>query len=467
MLEIPSLLNGLSDRMEKNSKHLNYKPTTPNKAAEYFAFWRGAGTDRLRSLVHDIAAIIESREERRRKRKPEDAKTFARCVEALVCNLVYSATVLNAGSIAISLFAGHALWRAGRYTNHGIKYDTMRGCIAQAEGEFLKLTLGPLRGIASTIAPTPEFCAEVARRGITADDLARLQGAEPIVLLRNADVEGGKRAKVLKEFVDYRDTPTTREMRAEIDALNTRLEQAPIAFLPDGQEPRVNTAKRTLQRRFYQPQHLKTPCFDYHGRLYGGFWLNLEKARRRESLKLAGSRIAEVDLSACFLRLACALSGLPIETREDPYTMVIGAEPRLDGHRAGLKRAVSALLFSPGMRRWPQNVAQRLPHGFKVADMRRVLCSVFPGLVQWIERPDAEDVPIGFTLMRIEAGIVLRALGVLSGEGVVALPVHDALLVPEADAERVRDVLECAALEVAGVMVPAHVWRRCTETEGL
>lgn len=406
---------------------------------------------------------MESREERTRQRKPEDQQTFSHCVETLIANLALSALTGDALSIGVPLKKDHPNWRPGRYSRHGLKQETFRKLLDAMDGEFLRFERSTWRGVASNIRPTPEFAKTLALYGVTANDVGRaLEGEETIQLIF-------KRCKDDRVYVDYNDTPETNAMREEMVALNRYLEAARLSFLPDAGHTSddhslvVCLSRRRLSRRFILPksEHPRLlagrASFAYGGRLYGGFWENLSRERRRESLRIDGERIAEADLNAVFLRLASAIGGCELNYDSDPYS----ALPGLQRYRRGLKGAIAALLFRPDLKRWPDETRNALPQGLTVKELRIALLQAFPGLTHCLFGEGASsEVPIGYSLFRTESDILLAALRMLrEDDGVVALPLHDAVIVPASWAELARRRLEEAAISVAGVRIPAKVWR--------
>lgn len=430
--------------------------TPPAKAPLWFDFWATAKGEPLKALVRDAQGIIESREERSRKRRPEDQRTFERCVEAIVVNLVVSAltTVLarvcegELAAIGVPLKKDHADWRPGRYSHHGLKQETFRKLLDAMDGEFLTLNCSGWRGVSSSIVPSPEFAATVESYGVLASDVGSLEEGETIWLTL-------KHGKGERELIDYEDSSQTHAMREELDALNHWLGDASIELAPNGLSPPVLVSRRRLSRRFILPNADHPRDFAYGGRLYGGFWEQLPRDARRERLRINGERIAEADCSSMFLRLASALGGEEINT-PDPYSALTGLSDCCS--RGVIKSAVSSLLFKPSLKRWPKEIAEQLPESVTPRVFRQALLQAFPSLGHCFEC-QSNEVAIGFRLFRLESDILLRALGLLRVDGVVALPLHDAVLIPESAADLARERLEQAAMEVAGVRIPVKVLR--------
>lgn len=220
-----------------------YRPNTP-----YFdLFATPAKGSPLEALAADVATMLATNEPRQKARKAGDAATFARCVEAVVCNLALSVLTMRGGPVAVSLRHESQAWRPSRYNNHGLKARTFRGVIEGAsDSGLLRITLSATHGRASTIKPSPEFAAEVLRRGVTREDIAEHKGVELIVYarrVRKRDEARGWQQEAERELVEYVDAPTIVAARREMRALNDHLKAAPLAFLDDGQLPIIDDNK--------------------------------------------------------------------------------------------------------------------------------------------------------------------------------------------------------------------------------
>ncbi|WP_457797563.1 hypothetical protein [Methylocystis sp. S23] len=329
----------------------------------------------------------------------------------------------------------------------------MRRVLALSDGAFLMLALGTRRGVASSIVPIPGFVAELEARGICANSIGKVDGHEELIGLTRK-LSDNKDAP--RDWIDYRDTPETHALRREMVAVNAWIGGMSLRFQDDGLEPRVNVSQRTLRRRFIQ--HPTTPRKDcsliHGGRLWGGFWETLAR-ERRGGLSINGEAVVEVDFSALFLRLACAAAGAPIrQVDTDPYSVL----PGLEQHRAGVKQAVSALLFKPDLRRFRKETYEALPKDATVCSVRRALLTAYPALATFLIATHSNSaVPVGFGLFRVESDILLAALRCLRAANISALPLHDALLVGRSCAGAAKQALEAAAQSVAGVHVPVRI----------
>jgi hypothetical protein len=115
----------------------------------------------------------------------------------------------------------------------------------------------------------------------------------------------------------------------------------------------------------------------------------------------------------------------------DPY-----ATPGLEGSRQGLKMMFSAMLHDIKPRnRYPHGVASMFPKRTKVGEVIQRIVDAHPRVSQYF------GTGIGLHLMFKESEIMVDLLLALKQMGIVALPVHDAVLVPEGTEDCVMRVM--------------------------
>jgi len=159
------------------------------------------------------------------------------------------------------------------------------------------------------------------------------------------------------------------------------------------------------------------------GRFYGPWVQNLPKEARRRLL-LNGEPVAEPDYPALHCRLIYDLEGKPMP--EKPF--------EIDGwERAEVKRAfytmVNAASWDSARRaicRYAKD-SDRLMTAieFKHSVVKETLCS-----------------GIGAKLMFMDATIMSRNLADLNREGIVALPIHDSVIVQAKYESKTREIME-------------------------
>lgn len=248
-------------------------------------------------------------------------------------------------------------------------------------------------------------------------------------------------------------------LRDEVSEMNAAIAQADVQGCPLPVLKRVFTLsigegnKPALHGRFYTPGkdgYVHAPKED------------------RKRITIGGEAIVEVDVSAsqfwCFYGAAIR-AGVDVDvpwSRKDLYDV------------SGLPRAVVkafvATTWGIGRlpERWPQGTASRLAEeGVAIADhpikvVREAVLQVHPVLdhlehvlamapLEAFEGHSPSSL-CSLWLMAIEAEALRQALlTLLRADGVVALPLHDALLVPSSKAEVAEERLRGAFHWVAGV----------------
>ena len=292
---------------------------------------------------------------------------------------------------------------------------------------YLDRIVGTYKGLRTTLGPTSRLLGHLPRFGET-PAVGRLRGAESILL--KAPVPRNK----VKVLVEYEDTDHSTQLRQEMETINGAINASAITLNRQRQLP-VH-----LVRQFLLPSKVAPPKFKGHGRLYWGWWQGLEKAQRA-GIQIDGHRVAELDYSGMFARLAYAEVGIP----PPPGDLYEG----LGMSRAAGKTAISALLCRVGpMVRLPDDLKSELGEGW---NGRRVMAAV-----QSKHQAIAPLFCQGIwpRLMFTESQIMVSVLLELIQRGIVALPIHDGLLVGEPHAEVCAEVMREAAFKVTGFEFP-------------
>ncbi len=291
---------------------------------------------------------------------------------------------------------------------------------------------GTYRGPRTTLRPTYGFRGQLASKGGT-PFLRRLEGAESIQLRAS---RGRRKPKVL---VDYQDAPETVLMRSQMSAINKALNAVDITLNGRSQPP-VH-----LVRMFQMETAEASPTFDLHGRLYGGFWEYLPK-RKRHLILIDGQQVAEADFASLFVQLAYA------EVSEAPP--VGDAYEGTDMSRDAAKIAMSALLCRQGhMRQLPPHLKEALGEGWNGPRVTATMVSRHPAISHLFGRG------IGLKLMYVESCIMVSTLLKLIENDIVALPIHDGLLVPQQHRASCIDAMESASQQIVGRSLPVRLKR--------
>ena len=396
----------------------------------------------------DLAKHEAEAGSRVRKRKAIDQARHDAAVSLAIANLAYM--VLNksdTGRLAVNV--RRLGFEKTRYDNPALGVTFRKNVEAPLEDmgmlvfEYSK-TRG-FRGEASSIVPTQAFADRVAQAGISLADFTR--DTEELILL---------------DQVEYTDTPITNAYRATLRSINAFLDASDIGFLDDN-GPVVDPYRRTLRRHF-KVYKGEAPSFNKDGRLFGGFWENL-KADRRTHIRISGEPIAILDFSSMFPRLAYTKLGL---TPPDGDLYALDDLP--SGYRSGIKLATNTFFFDHSKHRsvWPKVMgvgvgtdedakdpmhpaAQYdglLPAGWTVGRTRQAILQRHPAFRK------LHGKSVGHQLMFIESEVMIAVLTELQSRNVVALPLHDGLLVARSKAEEAMCVMGTQSKKVTGVQLP-------------
>jgi hypothetical protein len=147
-----------------------------------------------------------------------------------------------------------------------------------------------------------------------------------------------------------------------------------------------------------------------NGRLYGCWVQNLPKENRR-TLLLNGEPVAEPDYHALHCRLIYDFAGKPMPAK--PF--------EIDGFdRSEVKRAFYTMVNAPS---WDSARRSIWQHSPKWKELMGAIASKHSAVTE------ALCSGIGARLMCMDATIMCRNLADLNREGIVALPIHDSVIV--------------------------------------
>ncbi len=388
-----------------------YRPASP------------AGASLVAFIVSRALGAEPSVKPRQRARKAADEATFRATVEAIVSEL--ARVYLTEPDLAVTYpRALGFLGSRDRYKAPALNTQLpgIVDLLSDPACGFLVSTVAP-QGIhrprkerrQSVMSAGPAMAGLLASEGLTADDFADSQKGETIIL-RAEKVNGETGAEV-----DYEETADTTRWREEMQTINRRLA---VADLRDITRPHVGT--RSMRRVF-------NVDFDHGGRLYGAFWQNMSGDDRLSKLRIGGEEVGEVDMRSAAVRFVYAGAGLEFPADEDAYAV---DDPSFQGRREGLKKVLNAML-STTKPLW------RLPGGTKALLPRHATIDLVTKLLTERHKPIASlfGTGAGLKAMKTEATVMVATLLALGDESVVALPVHDALVVPRSNLERAVAVL--------------------------
>jgi hypothetical protein len=265
--------------------------------------------------------------------------------------------------------------------------------------------------------------------------------AEPMPILIRA--AGVKQAK----WMNYRDTAESIALRQQLKSLNEFIAAADIQH-PSGDT--FDLTDRAMRRHFTQPPEEETPRWDLGGRLFYRRLSHLTKDYRQH-LTINGSQIQGLDFKSMFGRLAYALTNTH-PAADDLYTW-----QGLEGHRDGVKLAFNTLLFAGGQgKQFGKDTRDALPKALTPDVFRNVFARHHPALVPLLTFDAGGGLPIGYALMHTESRIMATTLERLMQREIVAIGLHDGLIIGKEHAAVARSIMADSAQEIVGVSIPVE-----------
>ncbi len=379
------------------------------------------------AIVADVLGQLQSYERRmglrQRQRKPADQQTFEDTVAAVVCDLMHRFITKPTGWVSVSL-SNQDLGRASRYRAAAMNKtlpDILKR-LAEPEMAFVEMEIGHQGFFGPARRTVMKAGSQVLTRlhdhGIGLDDLTQSTGQEVIILKQaKGDYwdEGG--------LVEYDDTDRTRQYREEVQTINAWLAQADIQFDPMD-DLVVDDTDRLLRRYFSRG------WFESGGRLFGGFWQPMPKWQRHKGLLIDGEEVTTLDFGQMAPRILYGMAGVPAPTT-DAYLL-----PGLEAHRRGVKKVMNALLFADKpLARYPADTKKLFPPRIS-----------FPQVVEALRQAHAPirhlfGTGIGHQVQYLESEILVDVLLALKAEGIIGLPVHDAVIVARSSIPKVTMIM--------------------------
>lgn len=394
--------------------------------------FRSPRSEKVRTIVADVLKQVQSFERaknlRQRKRRSDDQATFEQTVAAVVCDLAHRAITRPDGWVSVPL-SNQFLGRASRYRAPAMSkaLPDILARMSAPEMAFVEMQVGyqgffgPSRR--TVLHAGPRLLSRIAEHGIGLEDLGVSPDQEVIRLKRErADFwdEGG--------LVEYEDTDQTRQYRAEMTEINDWLVSADIQFDPDA-APKAKEVVDDTERRLCR--YFTRGSFESGGRLFGGFWQSMPKWQRRKGLLISGEEVATLDFGQMAPRIFYGMVGSEI-TIPDAYRI-----PGLEGHRAGVKKLLNAMLFAEApLSRFPKETRNLFPARMSVAQV-----------VAELEEAHAPIrhlffTGIGHRAQFVESEILVDVLLELKRREIVGLPVHDAVIVGRSDIAETTSVMQ-------------------------
>ena len=372
-----------------------------------------------------------------RRRRERDHQAILALARSLAANAAYAlACGLEPPTVGIALRKPRGA-RQSRYDGPSLRpIETVLHALSP---RLVTIARSRRKGVVSALTPGGRLSDCVsALPGFGIDCFRSISGET--VIVHRVERDYATNARFVAN-VDYEDSDETRQMRADVERINAALETADLSF----ESPHALAIRQRRLRRIFSTYDSK-PRFDRNGRLHGGWWQTVEREQRHR-IRINGLPVADLDYSAMFLRLAYAGAGVE-PPPGDLYAGIVGG-PEKARYREGVKQVVNAMLArNTPLTRLPKGSKEHLPSGCTGRSIRDAI------LTRHSPIRDRFESDAAMRFMRTESDILVAALLRLLDLGVVALPMHDGLMVRRDKADEAATVMREVSLRVTGFELP-------------
>ncbi len=338
----------------------------------------------------------------------------------------------------------------GRYNATHVTWAHLKRIVAALDGDLLEHHIGIPgfdgfdNGKQSRLRATPALIRIIREVFKVSPEMIERADHETIIL-KGFKPERGERAT----SVDYRETPLTRQMRANLAEINQWISEAWIdIYLPDRDFQELNLRmgrdqertpidfRRTRLRRIFNNR-----SFEHGGRFYHGWWQEVPR-EYRSYIQIDNEQTAEIDFSGMHFAIFYAREG-----RQSPADVYA-----LDGlaakDREIVKKSLNAMINAKDdteAARAIRKAAHTLPLPLNYPDAK-VLMAAIKARHQRIEHLFCTGE--GLRAQFIDAQVAERVMLKLGAKGIVVLPVHDSFLVQHRYVEILRNEMTSAFKDV-------------------
>ncbi len=392
------------------------------KRDRFFNPHRKAKSASAKALVADVIHQLQSHEShdqlRKRSRKKRDLEIFQRQIEAIICEAIHRYLTGASKRIAISL-SNRYLARKDAESN--ILNNTISQNLKNLSTPvmaFLELQTGDRNeGQVTTFWAGKRLITRIKERQIGYQDIT-LEQAKNVIELRNKKSTGATKGKLIR----FEETPLTRQYRDEMEQINAYLREANICY--QGNKD-IDDSRVELKRIF------NNGSFEEGGRLYGGFWISMKSDDLKE-VTIDDEWVVALDYGQMAVRLAYSLANATVHF-DDGYLI-----PNWEKARELTKKLINVMLNSTSSDEWtvPKKLQKLYPYREKIE--RDLITDI-----RIFHKPISKlfGKPNGMRFMFLESEILIDVLMELNGLGIVALPIHDGLLVKPSQQETAKKVM--------------------------
>lgn len=409
--------------------------------------WRVPKTAQAEQLVNRVITMVLDHESqnslRTRARKRQDQATFLRQVSMTVANLAIHCLSRSTTPIRVS--------RSNRVLGATDRYSAPT-CFTNAYREALDALSAPEVGLLmqilgdsyrsskrllmqTCIVPTERFRNLLDEHGLGLDDFTRdFQGE--VIALKSKKHRDHFNDDPTATLIEYDDNEETLRLRREMHEINSWLRQADLEFDEALSEKFVDTHKVQLRRIFNNGN----TTLAEGGRLFGGFWQQISKEKRKQGLSINGNRTVSLDYGQIAPRILYWMADV-VPAFEDAYAI-----PGLDSDkwRSVIKQVFNAMTFKA-------KDIKKIPKGITWPD-HNVRIRELVTRIRLHHHPIQHFLctQIGHKISRIESDIMVAVLLSLKARGVVGLPVHDCVIVEEQYEAIARSAMQEAFMKYLG-----------------
>lgn len=381
-------------------------------------------------LVSAVLDRLEMVERRVRRRRAADQQRHEGAVTALVCDLAHRDLLRPGGWLAVEMSNRDLSPSRRRAPFLTEQFAGLVRLLASPQAGVIELqegTYSPFGGRRTTVRAARWLREQIDVLEVSLADIGRdLSLMDDPLVLRSAKVRG--KAKTLP----LEDTEEIRQLRTEMHEINAWLASADVDWVGDPDEAAVDPGDRYLVRIF------NNGSLTLGGRLFGGFWQNLRSEARLRQVRIDGHPVASVDFAQMGVRLAYSMTGSPLPTGD------LYAIPGLGrSSREGVKKILGALLAADDLpKRLPAGTRKYFPRHLKIGQIVDAVCAFHAPIRHLFGNG------LALQLMFEESRVLLAVLRALRDLGVVALPIHDCVLVRRDHASMAKTIMEEAFFSV-------------------
>lgn len=397
-----------------------------------FNAYRFAASEDSKAIVQEAVRLLLNCEARfqlkKNKRRARDQEIFDLTVDAVLSDLMYYHLAGYPMGIYVTR-SNRVLGTKSRYRPkvYSKMFPYILDLMAKPEMAYIEQDVAaPVEGVSrsTVIRAGSRLLDRIKEHDVQLADLGKHPHGETIILKRTKDHddywdEGG--------LEEYDDGAVTTRYRSEIADINDWLAAADLRFDPLGipwPHTSFDIASRRLRRIFTQGR------FTSGGRLFGGFWQELRKHERRHGLYISGEEAVELDYGQVGPRILYGVAG------QQPPSGDLYAMPGYYQQRAGIKRVMSAMIFASGtLKRFPKETKKLFRRSDKITEVTSEIESRHPLIKDYFYRGLGHDAQL------IESQIMVEVLLTLKDRGIVALPIHDAVMVPSSVASLAKEIM--------------------------